>query len=98
MRGPSPLYSVVYSCVLFMTVFVGIATADVPNQISYQGRLTESDGTPVPDGDYNIAFQIVEHSPMPMGESPLWSSGLQTVTVTDGLFVYYLGSNVPIPA
>ncbi len=74
------------------------ASAEVPNLISYQGRLTESDGTPVADGSYNITFEIHEHDPVPMGEPLLWSSGVQAVSVTDGLFVYYLGSNVPLPA
>ena len=69
----------------------------MPKVISYQGRLTDTDGNPVADGDYDLTFQIVEHDPLPMGESPLWSSGVKTVTVKDGLFVYYLGSNVPLP-
>ncbi|MFH1688065.1 MAG: hypothetical protein ABIE70_11180 [bacterium] len=85
------------SCVL-VAVLAMSALGEVPNQISYQGRLTDDTGQPVADGDYNITFQITEHSPMPMGETPLWSSGLQPVTVTDGLFVYYQGSNVPLPA
>lgn len=80
-----------------LSVLAISAHAEVPKQISYQGRLTDDTGAPVPDGDYNLTFQIVEHDPLPMGESPLWSSGMQTVTTTDGLFVYYLGSNVPLP-
>ena len=84
-------------CLMSLFLMAAISVANVPNQISYQGRLTDDTGQPVPDGDYNITFQITEHSPMPMGESPLWSSGTQSVSVTDGLFVYYLGSNVPLP-
>ena len=81
-----------------LLIFAVSAYAEVPKVISYQGRLTDADGNPVPDGNYDLTFQIVEHDPPPLGETPLWSSGLQTVTVSDGLFVYYLGSNVPLPA
>jgi len=81
-----------------LMAFAITSNAEVPKVISYQGRLTDTGGNPVPDGDYELTFQIVEHNPMPMGESPLWSSGAQTVTVKDGLFVYYLGSNVSLPA
>ena len=82
---------------LVLLVLTISAVAEVPEIISYQGRLTDADGNPVADGSYNLTFEIVEHDPVPMGESPLWSSGVQTVTVTDGLFVYYLGSNVALP-
>jgi hypothetical protein len=81
--------------VLLMALTVG---AEVPPQISYQGRLVDDTGAPVPDGDYNFTFQLHEHDPVVMGEPLLWSSGMVPVSVTDGLFVYYLGSNVPLPA
>ena len=84
-------------CVALLLVWAVGALAEVPHIVSYQGRLTDADGTPVADGDYNITFQIFEHYPVPMGESPLWTSGVQAVSVTDGLFTYYLGSNVPLP-
>ncbi|MFH1372884.1 MAG: hypothetical protein ABII79_03710 [bacterium] len=86
------------ACTILMVAMALTISAEVPQTISYQGRLTDDTGQPVADGDYNITFQITEHSPMPMGETPLWSSGMQAVSVTDGLFVYYLGSNVPLPA
>lgn len=83
--------------VLALLLITAIAVAEVPQLITYQGRLTETDGSAVPDGSYNLTFQIVEHDPPPMGEDPLWSSGVQSVQVTDGVFVYYLGSNTPLP-
>jgi hypothetical protein len=78
-------------------LFVAAVSADVPHLISYQGRLMDSDGSSVADGDYNLTFQIFEHNPPLLGETALWSSGVQSVTVTDGLFTYYLGSHVPLP-
>jgi hypothetical protein len=50
--------------IILIVAVASVTLAEVPQLISYQGRLTESDGRPV----------------------------------ADGLFVYYLGSNVPLPA
>ncbi len=91
-----PVKILIAAALVTLLLAAGVA-ADVPQQISYQGRLTNSDGSPVFDGTYNLTFQIVEHDPPAMGETPLWSSGVQPVTVTNGLFEYYLGSNVPLP-
>lgn len=71
-----------------------IAAADVPQIINYQGRLTDTEGNPVADGPYLIKFKIYGSE---SGVDSLWSSGFQTVTVTDGLFSYLLGSNVLLP-
>lgn len=76
-------------------VLAGVtALADVPTQMSYQGRLTDSLGDPVADGDYLIQFSIynVESS-----GDPLWTSGYQTVSVSSGSFTYYLGTAPPLP-
>jgi hypothetical protein len=70
------------------------AKAEVPQVVHYQGRLTDLSGDPVSDGDYEITFTI--YTKLTSG-FVLWSSGPQTVTVTDGLFSYPLGSVVPIP-
>ena len=40
------------------------AYAEVPAVINFQGRLTDDSGNPVPDGDYDLTFQIVEHDPL----------------------------------
>lgn len=64
-------------------------------EISYQGLLTDSLGTPVPDGDYSFTFTIYNE----LG-AVLWSSGEgNTVSVSDGLFSVYLGKApmAPLP-
>lgn len=68
--------------------------ASVPSIISYQGRLTDLDNNPVEDNDYLIMFTIYGS---PTGSDILWSSDYQTVSVTNGLFNYILGSNEPLP-
>ncbi|UCC81194.1 MAG: tail fiber domain-containing protein [Candidatus Zixiibacteriota bacterium] len=55
--------------------------------------LTDDMGTPL-NGEYQIRFNIYGSE---TGTDSLWSSGYQTVQVDEGLFIYRLGSNVPIP-
>jgi hypothetical protein len=68
--------------------------ADVPQVISYQGYLKDDLGIPVADGDFSLTFAIYGTAE---GGSALWTSGPQSVTVTEGLFEYNLGSAVPFP-
>jgi len=75
-------------------LFASFALADVPNMINYQGRLTETEGTPI-DGQMLIKFKIYGSE---TGNDSLWWSGYQTVGVNNGFFDYKLGSVVPLPA
>ncbi len=70
------------------------ATAEVPQVINYQGRLTDASGTPVTNGTYLIKFKIYGSA---TGNDSLWSSGFRGVTVTNGLFNYLLGDTVALP-
>jgi len=71
-----------------------VLLADVPQIISYQGRLTDSNGEPVADDTYFIKFKIYGS---PSGDDSLWWSGIQAVPVTNGLFTYQLGLMEPLP-
>jgi hypothetical protein len=62
--------------------------ADIPQIISYQGKVTDSGGTPVADGSYTMRFQIYDQL---IGGSPLWDSGAQSVDLADGIFSVMLG-------
>ncbi len=79
-----------------MLAFAAAAFADVPRPINYQGRLTDTGGSPVADGPYNIVFTIYDHPSLFTGHE-IWSSGSQVVNVSDGTFSYELGSNVAFP-
>jgi hypothetical protein len=79
---------------LALMMFISVAVADVPQMINYQGRLTDSGGDPVADGDYDITFTIWNWE---SGGTLIWNSGPQTITVTGGLFSYKLGSAEPLP-
>lgn len=56
--------------------------ATVGDKINYQGRLTDTGGTPL-DGTYPMRFQIYDSS---AGPTLLWDSGIVSVDVDHGLF------------
>ncbi|MBN1423248.1 hypothetical protein JXA88_01715 [Candidatus Fermentibacteria bacterium] len=63
--------------------------ADIPQVMSYQGKVTDSGGTPVTDGSYPMRFQIYTAE---TGGTQLWDSGPQTVTLSGGVFSVMLGA------
>jgi hypothetical protein len=74
-------------------------TADVysiaiPQLVSYQGKLTDTMGVPVPNGNYSTRFALYTQA---SGGSPHWQE-TQNVTTEDGLFAVLLGSVTPIPS
>lgn len=73
---------------LFLLFFPCILFAQIPNIISYQGVLTDNNGNIVPDGSYNIKFELFSVN---SGGTALWS-GTQTVPVTKGHFNVLLGT------
>jgi hypothetical protein len=83
-----------------LSVFLCIQAvqAAVPQMINYQGTLTEANGTPVANGNYNIQFKIYE---VPSGGTVLWSEKWDTstsqITVVGGIFNVMLGFVNPIP-
>ena len=68
------------------------ALADIPRTFNYQGVLTESDGTIVSDGDYNMTFKIYDD---PAVGSALWEE-TNSVHVTKGIFNAILGAVNPL--
>ncbi len=64
----------------------------IPRMISYQGRLTDTLGRPVPDGDYQLTFRLYTQE---SGGTPFWNE-VQTVAVRNGLFSVLLGLVNPI--
>ena len=78
--------------VLSFLIIWSSVSAETPQIISFQGKVTES-GSPVADGTYNMRFRIYN---VPTGGSELWNSGVQSVPVTDGIFNVLLGES-PMP-
>lgn len=80
--------------VVVLMMLAGMATADVPRTISYQGKVTDSSGNPVPDADYQVRFYLYNQ---PTAGTALWMEAFFTIQTTDGLFTHLLGSRSPIP-
>lgn len=76
----------------------GAWAGGVPALIHYQGTLAGPTGTPVPDGDYAVAFAIYD---VPTAGTPLWTEGWNASTVPvrtfGGNFAVLLGSHQAIP-
>jgi hypothetical protein len=68
----------------------GLAFAEVPQLVNYQGRLTDG-GSPVADGQYSVKFTIYDQ----IGGSVVWTE-TQNVTTKGGLFSILLGSVTPL--
>jgi hypothetical protein len=66
----------------------GAEAIAIPQMLSYQGKLTDTLGVPVANGEYPMMFLLYTQ---PTGGSAFWSEN-QSVTTKDGLFSVLLGS------
>lgn len=74
------------------------AEAAVPTTMNFQGRLTDSTGTVMPNGLYNMRLRIYTAA---SGGTQLWTETRETsnrVQVTNGLFSVQIGSVTPLTA
>ncbi|MFZ2882198.1 MAG: discoidin domain-containing protein, partial [Candidatus Moraniibacteriota bacterium] len=80
--------------VFFVFLFSSSSQADISKQINYQGKLTDSTNSAVPDGSYDMIFKLYDAD---TSGTLLWT-GTHTVansnpaTVTSGIFSVLLGS------
>ena len=70
----------------------GAESITIPQMLSYQGKLTDTLGQPVPNGNYQLTFRLYTQ---PTGGSAFWSEP-QTILVKSGLFSALLGAVTPI--
>jgi hypothetical protein len=89
-NGEEDLMSRVLCSALVCVAVASSVSADIPKVLSYQGKVTDSGGTPVADGDYSMTFTIYDAE---TSGTSLWSSGTVTVTVSDGIFSVLLGES-----
>jgi hypothetical protein len=83
--------SVFFLALLALLASAGLATA-VPQLIDYQGKLTDSAGTPI-DGATSMVFRIWNHV---SAGSVVWAETQALVIVESGLFHVNLGAGYPI--
>jgi hypothetical protein len=72
-------------------------SAAINQQINFQGKLTNPDGTNVTNGTFSIRFRIYNHATNDAANtcsanSCLWEETQASVSVTDGIFQVALGS------
>jgi len=81
---------------LAMLLVVAAASVDaqVPQVINYQGRLTDNQGDPFPDGTYDLTLTIYTAA---VGGDEVWGCGEIPVSVVDGLFSLLLGEACQLP-
>ncbi|HEY6191111.1 MAG TPA: hypothetical protein VI215_02160 [Bacteroidota bacterium] len=72
-----------------------ITRQSIPRRLSYQGLLTTSSGTPVPDGSYNLKFEIYN---LPAGGTLRFAEIQNGTPVVRGTFSVMLGSITPLTA
>ena len=70
----------------------GADAITIPQMLSYQGKLTDTLGQPVPNGNYQLTSRLYTG---PSGGSPFWTE-VQTILVRSGLFSALLGAVTPI--
>lgn len=81
------------------TIILGLLSTSVAYgainpQISFQGKLTNTDGTNVTNGAYSIVFSMYT---VASGGSAIWTETQPAVQVTDGIFQVNLGSVTALP-
>ncbi len=74
---------------LALTLLASSSIARVPQTINVQGVLADDSGITLPDGDYNVFFQIWD---LEIDGSDLWGETI-VVTQVDGFFNAILGHN-----
>lgn len=67
--------------------------AQVPQTMSYQGVLTDTEGNIVPDREYTLTFRLYSS---PDNSALLWEENQQNISVQSGLFNVILGSITPL--
>ena len=80
----------VISVALLLAALAGSSSAEIPQMISYQGRVTDDTGVPVADGTYDMRFRIYDAETAGNLE---WDSGTRSVNVEGGVFNVFLGES-----
>ncbi len=93
------IVSVLLSLAIILSISPALYSQSIPQLINYNGTLTDVNGNPVPDGQYDVAFNIYD---APTGGNVLWTEtwnpGTTQVVVTNGNFNAVLGAHNALPS
>ena len=85
---------------LALLLSFGVANAQtitaVPTVMNFQGRLAKPNGTPVPDGTYNLTLGIYNDPNAIIPANLLWQEYEPGVTVKNGVFAVLLGTTTAL--
>ncbi|TXH00265.1 MAG: hypothetical protein E6P95_03845, partial [Candidatus Moraniibacteriota bacterium] len=94
---------VLFSILFFPLIFIWqgrsvMAATGINDQISFQGKVVNTNGTNVANGSYDFVFSIYTVSSGGTAVwTETWNSGTAQVTVTDGIFQVNLGTHTDLP-
>ncbi|MBL0176373.1 MAG: hypothetical protein IPP94_14090 [Ignavibacteria bacterium] len=83
----------IFTAILAFLLCASAAQAQAPRTISFQGVLTDAQGTLVPDGNHTLALALYGAA---TGGTALYTE-TQTVPVVKGIFNAIIGSVTPLP-
>jgi hypothetical protein len=84
---------VFFVAILALFFYARPADAAINNQINFQGKITNPNGTNVTNGSYNFTFSI--YTVATLG-APVWTE-TKSITVNDGIFQTALGDTTALP-
>jgi hypothetical protein len=87
-EGMHPKRMLLVTAVVLLSVLCPPSHAEIPQVISYQGKVTDMGGIPIADGDYSITFTLYDAA---TSGTSLWSSGALMISVSGGVFSVLLG-------
>lgn len=92
------LYIVLVVACLQVFTSSAYAATGINKQINFQGKVVNTNGTNVANGDYDFVFKIYTVSSGGVAVwTETWNSGTSQVTVTDGVFRVALGTHTTLP-
>jgi len=86
--------SLLIMVLMILVILVHSLHADIPQVMNYQGKITDTEGVPVVDGEHTMRFRIYNAL---TGGDLQWNSTNQTVNLSGGIFSIMLGE-IPQPA
>jgi len=86
---------ILFASLLLCLLFLSPAFAQIPHLINYQGKLTDTGGNPVADGNHSVTFRIYDAD---AGGTLLWEE-TQSTLIQKGIFSCLLGgvTNLDLP-
>ena len=81
--------------VLFFSVLIAQPGSDVPETMSFQGLLTDSDGVAYEDGSYDLTFRLIREL-TDGSDQVIWEEN-HSANISNGVFSVVLGYVNPLP-